>query len=99
MTVPHVIESHCATCGRVSRAAKGADCKSAGLRLRRFESYLSHHQRNPIFISINERSLERLFEHGTAAEAPVSSLCPQKFLVGCLSAIAFGAFGLAAIKQ
>ena len=22
--------------------AKGADCKSAGLRLRRFESYLSH---------------------------------------------------------
>jgi hypothetical protein len=27
----------------VSRAAKGADCKSAGLRLRRFESYLSHH--------------------------------------------------------
>jgi hypothetical protein len=23
--------------------AKGADCKSAGLRLRRFESYLSHH--------------------------------------------------------
>jgi hypothetical protein len=33
---------HCATCGRVSRAAKGADCKSAGLRLRRFESYLSH---------------------------------------------------------
>ena len=32
-----------ATCGRVSRVAKGADCKSAGLRLRRFESYLSHH--------------------------------------------------------
>ncbi len=29
--------------GRVSRVAKGADCKSAGLRLRRFESYLSHH--------------------------------------------------------
>ena len=28
--------------GRVSRVAKGADCKSAGLRLRRFESYLSH---------------------------------------------------------
>ena len=23
--------------------AKGADCKSAGLRLRRFESYLPHH--------------------------------------------------------
>jgi hypothetical protein len=35
-----------ATCGRVSRAAKGADCKSAGLRLRRFESYLSHHLEN-----------------------------------------------------
>src|SRR5438067_13042705 len=29
--------------GGVSRAAKGADCKSAGLRLRRFESYLPHH--------------------------------------------------------
>jgi hypothetical protein len=28
--------------GGVSRAAKGADCKSAGLRLRRFESYLPH---------------------------------------------------------
>ena len=24
--------------------AKGADCKSAGLRLRRFESYLPHHE-------------------------------------------------------
>src|SRR5262249_46004523 len=32
-----------ATCGRASRAAKGADCKPAGLTLRRFESYLSHH--------------------------------------------------------
>ena len=28
--------------GGVTRAAKGADCKSAGLRLRRFESYLPH---------------------------------------------------------
>ena len=28
--------------GGVSRVAKGADCKSAGERLRRFESYLSH---------------------------------------------------------
>jgi hypothetical protein len=28
--------------GGVSRVAKGADCKSAGLRLRRFESYLPH---------------------------------------------------------
>ena len=26
--------------------AKGADCKSAGLRLRRFESYLPHHLEN-----------------------------------------------------
>jgi hypothetical protein len=32
--------------GGVSRVAKGADCKSAGLRLRRFESYLPHHPRN-----------------------------------------------------
>ncbi len=31
--------------GGVSRVAKGADCKSAGLRLRRFESYLPHHRR------------------------------------------------------
>src|SRR5215210_5454990 len=29
--------------GGMSRAAKGADCKSAGLRLRRFESYFPHH--------------------------------------------------------
>jgi hypothetical protein len=34
--------------GRVSRAAKGADCKSAGLRLRRFESYLSHQFDNKV---------------------------------------------------
>src|SRR5262245_24834572 len=32
--------------GGVSRAAKGADCKSAGLRLRRFESYLPHQLEN-----------------------------------------------------
>ena len=32
--------------GGVSRVAKGADCKSAGLRLRRFESYLPHHRWN-----------------------------------------------------
>src|SRR5215212_7977306 len=37
--------------GRVSRVAKGADCKSAVLRLRRFESYLSHHF---VFIDILE---------------------------------------------
>ena len=36
-----------ALCGGVSRAAKGADCKSAGLRLRRFESYLPHQSRDP----------------------------------------------------
>src|SRR5207253_8903199 len=29
--------------GGASRAAKGADWKSAGLRLRTFESYLTHH--------------------------------------------------------
>jgi hypothetical protein len=29
--------------GGMSRAAKGADCKSAGVRLRRFESYFPHH--------------------------------------------------------
>ena len=33
-----------AACGGVSRAAKGADCKSAALSLRRFESYLPHQQ-------------------------------------------------------
>ena len=42
---PHRIARRCRCairCGGVSRAAKGADCKSAGLRLRRFESYLPH---------------------------------------------------------
>ena len=29
--------------GGMSRAAKGADCKSAGVRLRRFESCFPHH--------------------------------------------------------
>src|SRR5262249_9062891 len=29
--------------GGMSRVAKGADCKSAGVRLRRFESYFPHH--------------------------------------------------------
>ena len=33
--------------GGVSRVAKGADCKSAALWLRRFESYLPHHQTAP----------------------------------------------------
>ena len=62
MTVPHVIPKRvrpggvCATCGRVSRAAKGADCKSAGLRLRRFESYLSHH------LESSNGFLKRLFK-------------------------------------
>jgi hypothetical protein len=49
---PHVMQERVRptgtrmVCGRVSRAAKGADCKSAGLRLRRFESCLSHHHWN-----------------------------------------------------
>src|SRR5271156_3162002 len=30
--------------GGMSRVAKGADCKSAGVRLRRFESYFPHQQ-------------------------------------------------------
>ena len=47
---PHVTAIRCETCGGVSRVAKGADCKSAGLRLRRFESYLPHHRQNfPLF--------------------------------------------------
>ena len=29
----------------MSRVAKGADCKSAGVSLRRFESYLAHRKR------------------------------------------------------
>ena len=29
--------------GGVSRVAKGGDCKSPGVRLRRFESYFPHH--------------------------------------------------------
>jgi len=35
--------------------AKGADCKSAGLRLRRFESYLLHHSKNSPFILQSSR--------------------------------------------
>ena len=31
--------------GGMSRVAKGADCKSAGVRLRRFESCFPHHAR------------------------------------------------------
>src|SRR4051812_34601550 len=38
--------------GRVSRVAKGADCKSAVLRLRRFESYLSHQPSRPTGASV-----------------------------------------------
>ena len=47
--------------GRVSRVAKGADCKSAGLRLRRFESYLSHHP------SLASRASARQAERAKAA--------------------------------
>ena len=34
--------------GGVSRAAKGADCKSAASWLRRFESYLPHQPRSEV---------------------------------------------------
>jgi hypothetical protein len=37
--------------GGVSRVAKGADCKSAALWLRRFESYLPHHRGSLSFLS------------------------------------------------
>ena len=40
----------------MSRAAKGADCKSAGLRLRRFESYFPHHLINQRGRSHSSRS-------------------------------------------
>ena len=40
--------------GRVSRAAKGADCKSAGLCLRRFESYLSHQPSRAVGASVGK---------------------------------------------
>ena len=47
--------------GGVSRAAKGADCKSAGLRLRRFESYLPHHHKKaPLFLFALSHSLPHL---------------------------------------
>jgi hypothetical protein len=39
--------------GGVSRAAKGADCKSAALWLRRFESYLPHHLRKTPLKSVH----------------------------------------------
>src|SRR5436853_5793352 len=41
--------------GGVSRAAKGADCKSAGLRLRRFESYLPHQQESVLIHQNKQR--------------------------------------------
>ena len=50
MTPPlpnHLRTNNYPRCGGVSRVAKGADCKSAGLRLRRFESYLPHHPALP----------------------------------------------------
>ena len=43
--------------GGVSRAAKGADCKSAGLGLRRFESYLPHHYKKAAPLALVLRSL------------------------------------------
>ena len=38
-------KKHLPYLGSVSRAAKGADCKSAAVSLRRFESYLAHIER------------------------------------------------------
>src|SRR5271169_642042 len=47
-------------CGGVSRVAKGADCKSAGLRLRRFESYLPHQLENKREIAMSGSRSEPL---------------------------------------
>jgi hypothetical protein len=44
MRLLHVAHLQLTRFGRVSRVAKGGDCKSPALRLRRFESYLSHHR-------------------------------------------------------
>ena len=45
--------------GGVSRVAKGADCKSAVLRLRRFESYLSHQPSRVALRLASQPSAER----------------------------------------
>lgn len=59
--------------GRMSRVAKGADCKSAGLRLRRFESYFSHHYLPPCRVSAGRAEVD------IAVAAPY----PRKFPVLC----------------
>ena len=63
--------------GGVSRAAKGADCKSAGLRLRRFESYLPHHSED------SERTTEDRIRH----RPPPSVVCSLSFECGCSSMV------------
>src|SRR5437588_6423039 len=63
--------------GGVSRAAKGADCKSAGLRLRRFESYLPHHSED----------IERTTEDRIRHRPPPSVVCSLSFECGCSSRV------------
>src|SRR5580704_3116583 len=58
-------------CGGVSRVAKGADCKSAGLRLRRFESYLPHQP------SLASRATARQAVLQACGEASEGGLAPR----------------------
>ena len=49
--------------GSVSRVAKGADCKSAGDSLRRFESYLAHSLKKLSFFNSLPAHVAQLAEH------------------------------------
>ncbi len=50
--------------------AKGADCKSAGVRLRRFESYLSHHLASQLAASRPERYEPGMKRRGKGGDRP-----------------------------
>jgi hypothetical protein len=62
--------------GGVSRVAKGADCKSAVLRLRRFESFFPHQYFQRVSLSISKPS--RGGRRNTAATHDCLSLRPLK---------------------
>ena len=73
--------------GGVSRVAKGADCKSAGLRLRRFESYLPHQPQISLKISLlacSEKSATNRFRPTLCASCPhyVRKITPRSGRTG-----------------
>ncbi len=85
----------CSGFGRVSRVAKGADCKSAGLRLRRFESYLSHQPSRPAGASARQAPAWRRLPRRSceATEAGLALLMKYAYILrariqcGCSSMV------------